>query len=313
MPWQRLNFVYRPDGAKPWARSHAALPVPVRIGPDVFRIFFSTRDAEQRSSAGWVDVDLSNGPRIVQEASGPALSPGENGTFDDSGIGLGCITDTAGGRRLYYMGWNLGVRAPWRNAIGAAEVSAQCDRFARYSPGPILDRSPEDPYTLSYPWALRRAPDDWWMWYGSNLKANATRDDMQHVLKLARSRDGLRWTRDGATAVGFASPGEHAIARPTVVEAGDALLMCFACRGERYRIGAAWSRDGLNWTRADETFGLAVSAAGWDSEMTCYPAMFWHRERLCIAYNGNGYGATGFGLAVWQGNPITDVPEMSAA
>src|ERR1044072_8305197 len=132
MPWQRLNFVYRPDGAKPWARSHAALPVPVRIGPDAFRIFFSTRDAEQRSSAGWVDIDLSDGPRVLQEASKPALSPGENGTFDDSGIGLGCITEAVGGRRLYYMGWNLGVRAPWRNAIGAAEVSAENDRFSRY-------------------------------------------------------------------------------------------------------------------------------------------------------------------------------------
>jgi hypothetical protein len=35
--------------------------------------------------------------------------------------------------------------------------------------------------------------------------------------------------------------------------------------------------------------------------MTCYPALFWHRDRLWLAYNGNGYGRTGFGLAVWEG------------
>jgi hypothetical protein len=78
-------------------------------------------------------------------------------------------------------------------------------------------------------------------------------------------------------------------------------LMCFACRGERYRIGAALSDDGLNWTRLDESMGLNPSSSGWDSEMTCYPALFWHRERLWVAFNGNGYGATGFGLAVWEG------------
>ena len=81
----------------------------------------------------------------------------------------------------------------------------------------------------------------------------------------------------------------------------DRLLMCFACRGKNYRIGAAASDDGVSWTRLDAAMGLGVSDSGWDSEMTCYPALFWHRDRLWLAYNGNGYGATGFGLAVWEG------------
>lgn len=211
------------------------------------------------------------------------------------------------------MGWNIGVRAPWRNAIGVADAETLHDNFERYSAGPILDRSPEDPYTLSYPCVLRRGADDWWMWYGSNLAANATRSDMKHAIKLARSKDGLRWARDGATVIGFAAPDEYAIARPTVVEVGELLLMCFACRGQRYRIGAAWSTDGQRWTRADGTFGLAASTNGWDSEMTCYPALFWHGGKLWLAYNGNGYGATGFGLAVWEGDATSDLRGTSRA
>ncbi|MEA2883929.1 MAG: hypothetical protein QOH32_3185 [Bradyrhizobium sp.] len=302
MSWRRLGQVYAPDGARPWACSHAALPVPVRIGPDSFRFFFSTRDAEQRSHVGWVDLDIAESPRVLQQASEPVLAPGEVGAFDDSGIGLGCLTDADDRMRLYYMGWNLGVGAPWRNAIGLASAPTVLDRFERFSAGPIMDRSPEDPYTLSYPWVLRLGADDWWMWYGSNLAAHATRGDMKHVIKAARSRDGVRWQRDGATVIGFATPEEYAIARPTVVRLGDRLLMCFACRGERYRIGAACSTDGRSWLRLDTTFGLAPSASGWDSEMTCYPALFWHRDRLWLAYNGNGYGRTGFGLAVWEGS-----------
>ncbi len=302
MSWKRLGVIYVPDGTKAWAKSHAALPVPARIGPDLFRFFCSTRDADNRSHVGWADIDLSATPRVVGEASEPVLAPGEAGTFDDSGVGIGCLIEADDGVRLYYMGWNLGVRAPWRNAIGFAQARTPLERFERFSAGPILDRSPEDPYTLSYPAVLRRGPQDWRMWYGSNLAANAVSADMKHVIKAARSRDGIHWERDGATAIGFADAGEYAIARPAVTMIGDTFLMAFACRGERYRIGAASSPDGVRWTRIDAAMGLVPSSQGWDSQMTCYPALFWHRRRLWLAYNGNGYGATGFGLAVWEGD-----------
>jgi hypothetical protein len=301
MPWHRLGLVYRPDGAKAWARSHAALPVPLQIGPDLYRVFFSTRDVSNRSSVGWVEVELASAPRILREASEPALAPGEDGTFDDSGVGIGCLVPTDGDMRLYYMGWNLGVRSKWRNALGFAKAAAPYDRFERFSPGPILDRSPEDPYTLSYPWILKSGSDDWRMWYGSNLSASTSDDGMRHAVKLARSNDGIHWQRDGLTAIGFARPDEYAIARPTVVNIGDKYLMCFACRGDRYRIGAAWSSDAIHWVRIDQEMGLSSSPDGWDSRMVCYPALFFHRKRLWLAYNGDDYGSTGFGLAVWDG------------
>jgi hypothetical protein len=301
MSWKRLGRVFVPDGTKAWARSHAALPVPVQIGADIFRFFCSTRDAENRSHVAWVDIDLSGPPRVLREASEPVLTPGEPGTFDDSGVGVGCLVAVESGIRLYYMGWNLSVRAPWRNAIGFAQASSPLDRFERFSPGPILDRSPEDPYTLSYPAVLRRGPQDWWMWYGSNLAANAVSADMKHAIKAARSRDGIHWERDGATIIGFANAGEYAIARPSVTLLGERFLMAFACRGDYYRIGAATSLDGVNWRRIDDAMGLTPSTEGWDSEATCYPSLFWHRKQLWLAYNGNSYGATGFGLAVWEG------------
>ncbi|MGA3311026.1 MAG: hypothetical protein ABSD08_20795 [Xanthobacteraceae bacterium] len=308
MAWKRLGLVHVPDGTKSWARSHAALPVPVRIERDIYRVFFSTRDATKRSSVGWVDVDLSSTPRVLREASDPALSPGEDGAFDDSGIGIGCFTPADDGVRLYYMGWNLGVRGAWRNAIGLALVRPALDLCERFSAGPILDRSPEDPYTLSYPWVLRRGPQDWWMWYGSNLTPDTSSIGMRHSIKVARSQDGIHWNRDGAAVIDFATNDEHAIARPTVVEADGRLLMLFACRGEQYRIGAATSTDGETWTRIDAIMGLHPSAEGWDSQMTCYPAIFRHRDRLWFAYNGNGYGATGFGFAVWEGEIPSNGP-----
>jgi hypothetical protein len=302
MSWRRLGLVFAPDGRQPWARSHAALPAPYHLAGDIFRFFYSCRDAENRSHAGWVDVEVSERPRIHDISREPVLAPGEDGAFDDSGIGVGCVIEAEGRFSLYYMGWNLGIRSPWRNAIGLALSRTAQEPFERFSPGPILDRSPEDPYTLSYPCVLLLGPGDWRMWYGSNLAPAVGNADMQHVIKQARSVDGVRWTRNGNTVVGFANEAEYALARPSVVRFGDRLLMSFACRGERYSLGAAMSDDGVTWVRLDAEMGLGPASEGWDGEMTCYPALFWHRERLWLAYNGNGYGATGFGLAVWEGD-----------
>src|ERR1700722_18861061 len=100
---------------------------------------------------------------------------------------------------------------------------------------------------------------------------------MQHVIKTARSTDGLHWVRDPVPAVGFSEPGEYALARPCVLVENGLFRMWFATRGERYRIGAAVSQDGRTWTRCDEDYGLRPALEGWDSEMVCYPAIIRHR------------------------------------
>ncbi len=68
--------------------------------------------------------------------------------------------------------------------------------------------------------------------------------------------------------------------------------------GEKYRIGYATSLDGRIWRLALEEVGIDVSSEGWDSEMIEYPFVFDHCGRRYMLYNGNGYGKTGFGLAV---------------
>ena len=68
--------------------------------------------------------------------------------------------------------------------------------------------------------------------------------------------------------------------------------------GEKYRIGYALSKDGRRWELALEEAGIDVSLNGWDSEMIEYPFIFDHKGQRYMLYNGNGYGKTGFGLAV---------------
>jgi hypothetical protein len=98
--------------------------------------------------------------------------------------------------------------------------------------------------------------------------------------------------------IDYGSDDEYAIARPCVVKTGDGYRMWYSYRGDAYRIGYAESADGLEWERKDAEAGIDVSSEGWDSEMIEYPFVFEFGDDLFMLYNGNGYGATGIGLAV---------------
>ena len=58
MVWKKLGRIYRPEPIHPQLFSHAANPLAVLLKGDVYRIFLSGRDLQNRSSVGFVDVDI---------------------------------------------------------------------------------------------------------------------------------------------------------------------------------------------------------------------------------------------------------------
>jgi predicted GH43/DUF377 family glycosyl hydrolase len=280
-------------------RTHAANPTPERLGNGYVRVYFSARDVANRSSVGWVEIDIAHPTRVRAVSEVPVLGPGVVGSFDDSGVTVACMVESEP-RYLYYVGWNLGVTAPWRNSIGlAVGAPGHAPVFARFSAGPILDRCPADPYSLSYP-CVTRENGGWRMWYGSNLTWGAAEENMTHAIKHAVSADGIVWARDGKAMLSPSGPGEYALARPCVVREPEGYSMWYSRRGERYRIGYAHSRDGVNWERRDAEAGIEISEEGWDSESIEYPYVFEENGMRYMLYNGNDYGRTGFGIAVLE-------------
>jgi predicted GH43/DUF377 family glycosyl hydrolase len=298
--WKKLGRVYAPDGSKPWMHAYAANPVAEWMHDDRFRVYFSSRDTRNRSSISFVEIDLHDPRTILREADEPVLAPGEPGMFDDSGASIGCIVEVGQQRYLYYMGWHLTVVVPWQNALGLAISDGHGQPFHRVSRFPVVELNEIDPYTISYPWV---ALEDgrFRMWYGSNTAWGAEKRDMRHLIKYAESDDGRRWDRAGTVAIGLDLPGEYAICKPSVVRERDGYRMWFCSRGESYRIWEAVSPDGVVWTRRDAAPALDVSNEGWDSEMVEYPFVFDHRGSRYMLYAGNGFGRTGFGLAVFEG------------
>jgi hypothetical protein len=300
--WRKLGLVFCGNGQFPWMRSHAAVPFARHLRDDLFRVYFSTRDSCNRSVTGALTMDLpgdlSSPPKVLEILPEPVIAPGELGCFDDSGAMLSWITDVGDQRYYYYIGWNRGVTVPFRNALGLA-IGAGEAVPVRYAPGPIVDRAPFEPHFVASACVLP-GEGGWHMWYlsctGWDL-AGAQPVHRYHI-KYASSPDGIAWRRRGQVAIDYASGDEYAISRPTVIRDGDLWRMWFSHRGRAYRIGYAESADAVNWRRLDGLVDLDVSGTGWDAEMIEYPHVFDHKGRRYMLYNGNGYGKSGFGLAV---------------
>lgn len=299
MMWRKIGKIYQPSGELDWARSHAANPIPEHVEGDIFRIYFSARDANNRSSIGYVVVDLAAGGRVLEVPREPVLRPGDLGMFDDCGASIGCILRVGDARHLYYMGWNLAVTVPWKNALGLAVSESSDGPFHRWSRFPIVPLDETDPYTISYPWVMWEG-GRYRMWYGSNLRWGPEKKDMLHVIKYAESADAVHWEKDGRTVIGGASEAENAICKPCVVKDSGCYRMWFCSRGEKYRIQYAESAEGIHWNRLGQDEGIDVSSEGWDSDMIEYPCVFDHAGQRFMLYAGNGFGATGFGMAVLE-------------
>ncbi len=301
MAWQKLGHVFTANHHATWMQGYASTPFAAPLNNTTIRCYFSTRDPQNRSHIASLDINPRQPADIANLTPQPILSPGPQGAFDDSGVSMMQIVEHAGRRYLYYLGWNLGVTTPFRNSVGLAIADAGSDCFTKISEAPILDRGHHDPLSISSPWVLA-GNEGWKMWYGSHTSWQTEQSDMHYVIKLATSPDGIHWHRDGHIALNTL-PGETAVVRPSVIHENGEYHMWYSRRignKQTCAMGYAHSPDGRHWQRRDDAVNLTVRPSGWDSEMLCYPCVFDHAGSRYMLYNGNGFGRTGFGLALWQ-------------
>jgi hypothetical protein len=297
--WQKLGLLYCPSGTgrPPKLLSHAANPLPVFIEGDLYRVFFSGRDFDNRSSVGAVDIDIVK-RKVIQEHSHPFFEHGPEGSFYADGVSIGNCYEVNGLQYMLFMGWQNPKDEHWRGDIGRLVVKPDL-RLELDSEAPFMSSNSVDPISLSYPWAQKNKDGGYSMWYSSVTTWDAGNGEMLAPIKFASSADGNNWNREGLS-VPYELGRAQAFSRPTVVgdlETGFGMWFSYRSMGS-YRIGYASSMDGRKWELALEDAGIDVSLDGWDSEMIEYPFVFDHKGQRYMLYNGNGYGKTGFGLAI---------------
>lgn len=297
MRWSKRGHIYAPDGTRPWARGYASFPTVDVLG-DALRVYFTALDDERFGRTGYVDLDADDPTRVLHESPDPVLDLGEPGSFDDSGANAISVVGDGPRKHLYYQGWQRTERVPFLVFTGLATDDGR--GFEKRSRTPILDRIEGDRYLRGGPFVARHE-GAFRMWYASARRwvrdAHGLHYDV--VIRHAVSQDGVRWEADERPCVVPDPPDEYAVGRPSVLIEDGAYRMWYSVRSfsRPYRIGYAESSDGVRWERRDAEVGIERSAAGWDSEMICYPQVVRVRDRLLMFYNGNRHGSTGFGYA----------------
>lgn len=310
MKWIKKGLIYKPTGNLEWSKTHAQIPIADKIDNERLRIYFGTRDDQNRTLTTFVEVESDNPQNILYVHDKPILPLGRLGCFDDSGVMPSDIVNLNGKKFFYYLGWNVGSAVRYRVANGLAVSDDGGRTFKKVADGPIMDRNTFDPISVSTQCILIEN-GIWKTWYMSYTKwdlINGLAEPFYHI-KYAESGDGINWDRRNIVCIDFKSSDEGGIARPCVIKENDIYKMWYSYRkfsdyrinkNHSYRIGYAESADGIRWTRKDEYVRIDLSETGWDSEMIAYPYVYEHNGTLYMLYNGNGFGRSGFGYAVLE-------------
>ena len=301
--WRKAGRLFEGDSPD---FTHGSHPCIVHYRDDTFIVAFTCRDAEQKSHVFLSYAEVFDGQVALKGEPILALTPGNAGFFDCDGVISGCLLSNKGQYYLYFVGWQNLPEGLWLCDTGRATLDPHRLELKKEFLGPVFGRDRNHPlFAAATAFHIDEA-GQWHTWYNSGLKWEKSADGWHHRYGLhhAVSSDGLNWAPEPGMCIPFADKYEYAFGRPSVVRWDNVFLRWFAHRATQktstYRIGYAVSHDGSSWDRNDSISGIDVSDKGWDSEMICYPCVFRHKEHKYMLYNGNGYGLTGFGLAVLE-------------
>jgi len=284
--------------------THGSHPCSIHLENDEYLIAFTCRDRNSKSHIFLSRAWISDGTLKLVGETKIALYPGDKGFFDCDGVISVCFVKHEGEYFLYYVGWQNLPEGMWICDTGRLKVDVVNLALHREYLGPVFGRDKVNPLFAAAT-AFLVENGVWRTWYNSGIKWEVKDNELKHFygIHYAESQDGVDWTCDtNKMCIPFADEYEYAFGRPSVIVLDGVYYMWFAHRAskdiDKYRIGFAFSHDGLEWERNDQLAGIDVSSDGWDSDMICYPSVFEHSGMLYMLYNGNDYGKTGFGLAV---------------
>jgi hypothetical protein len=303
MRWRKLGLVWKPDGTRPWARTHAMGPTPWRLSPDVIRVFVTCLDAQGRGRPGYVDVAAADPTRVLGSSIEAVLDVGVPGAFDDNGLmAISFVEPSPGTLWMYFAGFELCHHIRYRILSGVAVSHDRGESFKRLSRAPVLDRSDEELYFRGGPFALID-DGEFRLWYvaGSEWLDIGGKAMPVYDLRHQSSPDGLSFGPSGTLSMAITGDDEHGFGRPWVLKRGPTDYQLFYSVRRRslaaYRLGYAESDDGIHWRRNDAAMGLDVSPGSFDSDAIMYSAVIDVDGRTYCFYNGNNFGEHGFAVA----------------
>lgn len=294
----------------PCRTTHAQVPTPF-VFDDFIRVYYACRGPRNQSYPAYFDLskDLKTVLKVCETSVMDRSNPG---MFDANGVMPSCVIKQDDELWMYYTGWNAlrGDGAHYQNEIGLAVSRDGGESFQRMFDGPIMGRSVYEPGLAVMPFVFQTDNGIFHMYYQSGTGWHKVGDKYEptYVIKYAQSYNGTIWERNADQCIESLYPLQ-AFSRPWIAKINGFDSMWYCVRGSAdyrggdgsYRIECADALDKINFMRSADTAKLFKGIDGeFDSDMQAYPSIFEVDGKQIMLWNGNGFGQTGIGLAIWD-------------
>lgn len=277
------------------------------------KIYFSTRDKNNKSEISSIDVCNKDMQTVLQQNENRLITKGEFGEFDAEGVMVSCILTKDNQKYLYYIGCTQRIDVPFHNTIGLAKSIDEGETWLKCFKGPIFSTSKSQPHFLASSDVIYK-DGVYHMIYTSGIgwyHVNGKIEPHYH-LRHATSSNAIDWTpQDIAIDL---EDGEGGMAKPCIRYINNKYYIWYCVRKNTdhknnpentYRIRCAVSSDLINWKKIN-TFNLDPdSNFKGEDIMTAYPNILFKDGMLHMYYNGNNYGDTGIFYATLDSANLT--------
>lgn len=290
------GFIYCSAFDRDWSQSMTAIPTPRLMG-ELIRIYYYSKDGAGDGRISYIEVSAANPSEVIYIHPEPVLDIGEPGDFDDCGVCPSCFCEFKEDTLFYFFGVTRLEKLPYAYFAGLAREDAS-GVLKKQGRVPVLERTNAEPHLRSACTVLPTDEGGLQMIYvsGSGWFEQGGKRFPRYVLRSASSNDGVNWMSSEDPVIPYQADTEFGFGRPWMIRKDGVIHLFYSLRStdRPYRIGYARSTDGKHFTRMDELIELHPNGE-WDAQMMCYPAVLDTPHGCYLFYNGNGYGASGFG------------------
>jgi hypothetical protein len=302
MKWKKLGKVWSAKSVLSWGAMGTLTPTPIILCPGIIRVYCGIRDEFGVARIGYFEVEESNPTKSINYSKFPVLELGKPGAFDDNGMLLGDFFVCGDEIRMYYVGFQLGVKAKFLAFGGMAVSKDGGNNFLRYADFPVMDRDDKGLFIRAIHSIRRLENGTYRAWYseGSTWEIINGKPFPNYNVATIDSPDGLTFSRNLGTKIELELPGEYRLGRSRVFSLSDEkhiLTFTYGKTNGEYCSGYAVSNDLKTWVRKSD-FGLSPGPDEFDSKHLAYPALIKvSNGSVYCFYNGNDMGAGGIGVA----------------
>ena len=151
--FKKLGMIFSVDNKNKDLVTHAANPLPIHLKDNIFRIFYSGRNINNKSSVSYVDVDIID-KKIIDYPLETLFTYGGFNSFYSHGVSIGNIYESPQKNKyILFMGWQIRPNKHWKGEIGRIELFNN-NKLILNPQKAFLPLDIEDPISLSYPYVI---------------------------------------------------------------------------------------------------------------------------------------------------------------